>query len=91
MGRIETSQDFKYQPWTRYRGTPTESLAIIKGLVQYRRLDWSPGIDPWYRPLEIDSESDEEVHEPPSNEEGHLPQQGPLPTKRGLTFLISRS
>eukprot|EP00972_Heterocapsa_arctica_P009434 1388427-Heterocapsa_arctica.AAC.1 len=60
LGRIEPSQDFRYQPWTRYRGTPTESLARIKGLVQYRRLDWYPGIEPWYRPLDIDSEYDEE-------------------------------
>eukprot|EP00972_Heterocapsa_arctica_P021903 3223250-Heterocapsa_arctica.AAC.1 len=89
-GIIEHSKDFTYQQWTRYNGTPTDSIARTKGLVQYRFLDWSPGIEPWYRLLDIDSESDEEVQGFPQEEEVTVPRQGPRPTKRGFTFCIYR-
>eukprot|EP00972_Heterocapsa_arctica_P010088 1480794-Heterocapsa_arctica.AAC.1 len=45
---------------------------------------------PWTRPLDIDYESDEEVQGFPQEEEVPVPQQGPLPAKRGLTFRIDR-
>eukprot|EP00972_Heterocapsa_arctica_P116176 16451803-Heterocapsa_arctica.AAC.1 len=65
LGSIEQGKDFTYQPWTRYKSSPIESIARTKGLIQYRQLEMSPGIQPWLRPLDIDSESDEEVQATP--------------------------
>eukprot|EP00972_Heterocapsa_arctica_P040786 6009265-Heterocapsa_arctica.AAC.1 len=69
IGRIEHGDDSTDQPWTRSKSTLTESIARTKGLIQYRQREWSPGIEPWYRPLDIDSGSDEEV-QLSSQEEG---------------------
>eukprot|EP00972_Heterocapsa_arctica_P044513 6570648-Heterocapsa_arctica.AAC.1 len=56
----ENSKYFTYQTWTRYKSNSTQSGDRIKALIQYRQAEWSLGIQPGLRPLEIDSESDEE-------------------------------
>eukprot|EP00972_Heterocapsa_arctica_P043401 6405885-Heterocapsa_arctica.AAC.1 len=60
----ERPKDCKYQSWTRNSGTVAESLTRIKGLVQCRCWDRSFGVDPRRQAPGMDSESDEEIHEP---------------------------
>eukprot|EP00972_Heterocapsa_arctica_P090896 13410232-Heterocapsa_arctica.AAC.1 len=86
----ENSNYFTYQPWTRYNSNSTQSNDRIKALIQYRQFDWSIGIQPGLRPLEIDSESDEEVQPTTLAEELLAPSKGYRPTKRGLDLRIDK-
>eukprot|EP00972_Heterocapsa_arctica_P072238 10669029-Heterocapsa_arctica.AAC.1 len=57
----DNSKYFSYQPWSRYKIDPSQHLGRIKALIQYRQFQWSASIQMVHRPLEIYSESDEEI------------------------------
>eukprot|EP00972_Heterocapsa_arctica_P109138 16070729-Heterocapsa_arctica.AAC.1 len=57
----KNSNDFTYQPWSMYKSNPAQHFGRIKALIQYRQFQWSASIQLGLRPLEIDSESDEEI------------------------------